>query len=199
MRAELPPPGETARAAAEELSQPKYRAAEPWWGQVIEWLERMWTRFVEWLVTASDAVGGPLVMALIVVFVVIGAALVVTAHLGRRRARNVEARLRREYEISRGLDPAELEEMARAAERSGDLETAFRLLFRAALVRFDRAGLIDLKPGTTSGTVAESLDSEQFDRVAHRFDLVVYGDQPAEPTDPSSVRELVSHLLGVKR
>jgi hypothetical protein len=199
VRAELPSPEEVTRAALQELSQPKYRQGEPWWTRLIAWLERMWTRFVEWLLEASEAVGGPAVLALIVGVVVIAAAILITANLGRRRARSVEARLRTEFERSRGLDPAELEARASEAEGAGDLATAFRLLFRAALVRLDRAGLIDLQPGTTSGSLVETLGSDRFAAIAARFDAVVYGDRPAEPSDLTSVREVVPELLGARR
>lgn len=198
MRGELPPPEEIVQAVHDELSQPKYRVGAPWWTQLVEFLERLWARFVDWVMAISQYVGGPLVMALLVGAALVVTVVLVTAHLGRRRARQIEERIRREHEAARGLDPSRLEREAEEAERAGDLAGAFRLLFRAALLRLDDAGMIDLRPGTTSGSVAEQLGSDDFASVAARFDAVVYGDRPATPADPGSVRSLLVVLLGVR-
>lgn len=138
-------------------------------------------------------------MALLVGAVLVVTVVLVTVHLGRRRARSIEARIRREHEAARGKDPAELERRAEEAERSNDHARAFRLLFQSALLRLNTAGMIDLRPGTTSGSVAEQLGSEAFAAVASRFDAVVYGDRPATPRDPESVRSLLTGLLGTRR
>ena len=196
MRGELPPADEIARAAAEELSQPRYRLGSPWWSRLVDFLERAWVRFVEWVTAISDAVGGPLVMALLVGAVLVVTTALVTTNLGRRRARQVEARLRREHERVRGLDPTELELQAEGAERRGDLAEAFHLLFQAALIHLDRAGVIDLTPGTTTGLLAEALATPEFEHLAGRFDAVVYGDKPATQDDVDSARRLPDTVLG---
>jgi hypothetical protein len=196
MRGDPPPPDEIARAIADELAQAKYRLGTPWWSRVIDFLERAWVRFVEWLTAVSEFVGGPVVMALLVGGVLLVTAVVVTANLGRRRARRIDERIRREHEAARGIDPADLEARARQAEARGDHALAMRLLFQAALVRLDRAELIDLRPGTTSGTVAESLGSTEFTLVVDRFDAVVYGDRPSTDADPEMVRQMTASLLG---
>lgn len=183
------------QAIADELSEAKYRQGEAWWSRLVDGLEEAWLRFVDWAAEVSDAIGGPLVLGLIV-FAVLGAVTVaVTANLGRRRARLVADRLRREHEAVRGLDPAELERRADTAERSGDYATAFRLRFRAALVRLDRAGLIDMRPGTTSHEVSRALARPEFEVLADRFDEVVYGDRDATKTDLDRVRSLTAELL----
>lgn len=196
MRGELPPADEIARAAAEELSQPRYRLGSPWWSRVVDFLERAWVRFVEWVTAISDAVGGPVVMALLVGAVLVVTTAIVTTNLGRRRARQVEARIRREHERVRGLDPAELELRAEAAEERGDLAEAFHLLFQAALIHLDRAGAIDLTPATTTGLLAEELATPEFGHLAGRFDAVVYGDKPAIQDDVDAARHLPDRMLG---
>ncbi len=189
------PPDEIERAVAEELALPKYRLGSPWWARLVEWLERAWVRLVEWMTAASDYVGGPVIMAILVGGAVAAIVAMVTVNLGRRRARRIDERIRREHHEARGLDPGELEVRAGAAEDRGDHAEAMRLLFRAGLIRLDRAGLIDLRPGTTSGTVAAYLGSPEFERVAARFDAVVYGERPATPADPDLVRALTTSLL----
>lgn len=138
-------------------------------------------------------------MALLVGGALITTVVLVTTHLGRRRARTVDERIRREHQAVRGLDPADLEGEADEAQLAGEYARAFRLLFRAALLRLDRAGMIDLRPGTTSGSVADQLGSDQFRAVATRFDAVVYGDHPATAADTRSVRSLLDQLLGMRR
>lgn len=190
-----PLPEDIARAVADELAEPKYRLGRSWWSRVLEWLQQAWARFLEWAAEISEYVGGPVVLALLVGGALVALTVVVTANLGRRRARLVDERVRREHEAARGLDPSDLERRAAEAEASGDHKTALRLLFRAGLVRLDRAGLIDLRPGTTSGTVAESVGSPDFARLARRFDAVVYGDLPATAADPELARTVTASLL----
>lgn len=194
------PPEQVRRAIADELSEAKYRLGVPWWTRVVESLERWWIRFVEWVTAISERVGGPLVMALLVGMLLVVTAAVVTSNLGRRRARLVDARIRREHEAARGLDPADLERRATTAEEAGDMAGALRLLFRAALIRLDREGMIDLRPGTTTGTVVESLESADFATMAARFDAVIYGGKPATPDDPGAMRAVTRSLLtGARR
>lgn len=197
--AALATPEEIERAITEELSQPKYRVAEPWWTGVVDALSRAWVRFIEWALGVSEYVGGPLVMGALVGATILGAAAVVTANLGKRRARVVADRIRREHQAVRGWDPDELERRASEAESAEDFLTAFRLLFQSALIRLDAAGIIDLSPSATSAGLAEALHSPAFDRVVNRFDAVVYGGRDATPEDLELVRGVLPALLGVSR
>jgi hypothetical protein len=133
-------------------------------------------RIVEPVVTAlgnlfgSEALGWPLLALLVL------GALVLVARLVRRRA---WAGLYEGGERApRRVDPARLEREADEAERRGDLERAIRLRFRAGLLRLDRAQAIALEPSTTSGQVARTLRSRDFEDVASSFDSVVYGRRP---------------------
>lgn len=199
MRGELPPADEIVRAATDELSQPRYRLGSPWWTRLVDFLERAWVRFVEWVTAISEAVGGPLVMALLVGAVLVTATALITTNLGRRRARRVEERIRREHERVRGLDPADLERRGDEAEARGDLDEAFHLLFQAGLIHLDRAGVIDLTPGATTGRLAEALGSGDFRHLAERFDAVVYGDKPATDDDVTAARRLPATVLATVR
>ena len=193
--ADGPPGEEIGQAIADELAQPKYRLGTSWWSRVLDWLQQAWVRFLEWATEISEYVGGPVVLALLVGGALVGVTVAVTANLGHRRARLVDERIRREHEAARGLDPVVLERRATEAEQNGDYAGALRLLFRAALIRLDRAGMIDLRPGTTSGTVAESVGSTDFAALAERFDAVAYGDAPASKTDPELARAVVAGIL----
>lgn len=188
-------PQEITEAITEELAEPKYRFEEPWYADLIDWLERAWTRFVEWLVRVSEAVGGPVVAGIIVGAVLVGVVALITINLGRRRARLVEERLRRERQTVRGLDPGDLERQADEAAAQGHDDEAFRFQFQALLIRLDEAGMIDLRPGTTTGLVDDALDSAEFHSVATRFDAVVYGGAPGRPQDRADVIALNRSLV----
>jgi hypothetical protein len=96
-------------------------------------------------------------------------------------------------------DPDALDRRAREAAARGEHELALRLAFRAGLARLDRRGVIELRPSLSTGAVARALDSPQFDRVAARFDEVVYGRRPAAPADVAAAREVWSEVLRDRR
>ena len=96
-------------------------------------------------------------------------------------------------------DPDTLDRRAREAAERGDHELALRLGFRAGLARLDRRGVIELRPSLSTGDVARALHSPEFDRVAARFDEVVYGRRPAAPADVDSAREAWSAVLTDRR
>ena len=151
MRSEPPSPEEILAQIAAELAEPQYRMGTPWWERVIEWLTRAWIVFVEWLTEISDLVGGPLVLASIVAVVLGGAIAAITVNLGRRRARRIDERLRREHEAVRGLDPVDLDR--RAAEAEPRATTPRRCgSCQAGLIRPDRRA--DRSPGDHLRTVA---------------------------------------------
>jgi hypothetical protein len=87
------------------------------------------------------------------------------------------------------LDPRRLEREAAAAERRGDYELALRLLFRAGLLRLDRAEAIEFRESLTTGDVARRLRLPAFDRLGARFDEIAYGREPARQHDVESSRE----------
>jgi hypothetical protein len=123
----------------------------------------------------SPSIGYPLAVLL-----VLGALLVI----GRVVRQRAWAGLYETGERApRRVDPARLEREADEAERSGDLERAIRLRFRAGLLRLDRAKAIALEPSTTSGEVSRTLRSRDFEDVASSFDAVVYGRRPPRSED----------------
>ena len=118
---------------------------------------------------------------------VVAAAAVVTWRLVGERGRE-RPRLGRRAGPDDLADPAELEARADAAERRGDLAGALRLRFRAGLLRLDRIGALELRPGLTNRGVARRLRSARFDGLAVDFDEVVYGGRPATADDVGEAR-----------
>lgn len=89
---------------------------------------------------------------------------------------------------SRSLGAAELERQADEAERRGELRRAFRLRFRAGLVRLDDAGVIALQPSLTTGQLVRRIPSPSLARLARTFEEIVYGGRPAGPEDVEAAR-----------
>jgi hypothetical protein len=87
-----------------------------------------------------------------------------------------------------GLDAHALERAADDAEKSGDLDLALRLRFRAGLLRLDAAGVIELRPSLTSGQAARRLRLRTFDELAMTFDAVTYGRRAATKPDTDAAR-----------
>ena len=121
-------------------------------------------------------------------------AAIVASRVGRRRAaRALEGS--GEPAGAKALDPARLEREAREAERRGDLVTALRLLFRAGLLRLDRARAIVLRDSLTTGEVRRRLRLPEFDALARSFDEVVYGGRRPEPGDVEAFRRSWTSVL----
>ena len=187
---------ERLREEAERiLAQPRYRAQPTNSERLGEWLEQLWFRFVEFLASVAHLIGGPLVLGLILFFVVVIAAVLVTRNLGQRRVREIELRIMREQVLARGADPADLEREAQRAASGADYSTALRLTFRAGLLRLDETGQIRYRPGLTSAEVAELLASPEFEVLARRFDEVVYGHRTATADDFALARQGWQQLL----
>ncbi len=87
-----------------------------------------------------------------------------------------------------GEDPVELERLANAAERAGDLTRAVRLRFRAGLLRLGERGAITYRPSLTTTEVRHALGSETFDDLARTFERVAYGGQDANAPDLEAAR-----------
>lgn len=131
---------------------------------------------------------------LILVIAVIGVAALTSIRLIRRRnaagvaPRPKERRRRQE-------DPAELERRADHAEREGHLELAFRLRFRAGLLRLDVAGLVPYRLSITTGQLTQTVHSATFKALATAFDEIAYGGRPAAPADLEAARAGWPHVL----
>ena len=152
-------------------------------------------RLADWLspvigvIPALDDIvpgGRPVVWLLLALLVAGAAAAVAIRTLQRRTASPRRGAPWRPAPVHD--DPDELERIAGEAAARGDHELALRLGFRAGLLRLDRRGVIDLRPSLATADVGRALRSEDFDRVATRFDEVAYGGRPAAAADVEAAR-----------
>lgn len=182
-----------ARADARRiLAQRRYRESElprplhgvlVWIGERLEPVERL-----------IDRIPGPPALAWTVIgALVVALAVVLALRLARRRSAEVVTATRGRR--LRPEDPRRLEHEAAEAERRGELERALRLLFRAGLLRLDRAGAIRFRESLTSGDVARRLRSADFRALAAAFDEIVYGRRPPQPEDVTAARESWRRVL----
>lgn len=84
--------------------------------------------------------------------------------------------------------PEELERAAEAAEAQRDYALAVRLRFRAGLLRLADSGVVDFRPSDTSLSLRRKLASPVFDKLADRFDAIVYGRRVATPEDAEDAK-----------
>ena len=170
---------DTAReAAARELADPAYRAAEPSLAsRVLDWLGR---RIADLL----SGLGGPVPGGLVVVVVL---ALAVFAVVRVRVGRLTGHRRGDRPVFDRVHTTADHRRAAELAYERGDLTDAVRERFRAIVRELEAKGVLDQRHGRTVDEIAaragERLPDHRHDlrRAATLFDDVVYGGR--RPTD----------------
>jgi hypothetical protein len=185
------PAGEVARRQAEQvLAQPEFRPSstprplrgllrrlgevlEPVLGPVVRAAERVWADPVARVAAALAA---------------IAAVTIASAALVRRRARAVAGERDRTRRRSAVETPEALERSADAAERAGDGARAYRLRFRAGVLRLAREGALAYRPTLTTGDLRRQLHSPAFDALASRFDEIAYGGGTTTAPDLDAVR-----------
>ncbi len=142
-------------------------------------------RFLSRLGDSLPDPGSPPWLALAAAVMVV--AVVVVLRLARDRGRERPDH-RAGKRAEDGTDPVRLEAQADEAERRGQLAEALRLRFRAGLVRLDRMGVLELRPGLTNRAVARVLRSPRFDGLRVDFDEIVYGGRAATADDVGEAR-----------
>ncbi|MGH9138173.1 MAG: DUF4129 domain-containing protein [Acidimicrobiales bacterium] len=125
----------------------------------------------------------------------IAGATVVAARLTKRRTAAVARGPAGVREVSAEDDPARLDQLADEAERRGDLRLAYRLRFRAGVLRLKRAGVVADRPSMTTGALARQVHSPGFDHLAGDFDEVAYGELPVAPSDLAEARQTWRRVL----
>jgi hypothetical protein len=183
-------PGSARTDAREIVSERRFRGTD---------VPRPFRRLVEWLGgqlrpadAAVDRLAGWLPGGRSTLWTILGGLVVLLAALAasrvaRRRAARAVAAAPDGGEAG-VLDPALLERAAKDAEGRGDLEAAFRLLFRAGLLRLHSARAIVLRDSLTTGQVRRRLALPEFDRLAASFDEVAYGGRRPEAEEVDAFR-----------
>ncbi|MDP9006906.1 MAG: DUF4129 domain-containing protein [Actinomycetota bacterium] len=153
------------------------RRVGEWLRPIGEPLGRLWSRL------AANAPGR---VALAVA--VVGTAALVSIALIRRRTGAGESRGGGSHERRGREDPDALDREADAAERAGNLERAFRLRFRAGLLRLDEAGVIVDHPALTTGELTRRVSSPRLRGLASAFEEITYGGRAADADDLRTAR-----------
>ncbi len=186
--AEAVDPDAARQAARAVLGDPRYRrdpAPRPLRSQ-LEWLGDRLSAAGEFLGRIIDKVPGVLWLTFAIAAVIAGVVYFTRNARGRRLASTIAGRSRRRSEPPE--DPDALERDADDAERSGDLERALRLRFRAGLLRLGVRGTIRYRPSVTTDEVRRALGSQTFDELARAFEEIVYGRRPAQRPDVDAAR-----------
>ena len=182
-------PADDRRLAQEILDEQRFNGADvprPFAGP-LEWLGDRLQPVADWLESlGGDVPGGPVVLWMALVALVIVAAGAIASVTIRRRAVAVERA--RAAALPATEDPHALEREADRAERDGAWERAVRLRFRAGLLRLDRRHVIEYRPSLTTGEVARAVGSPAFLEVGERFDAIAYGGRPAGRDDAEHAR-----------
>lgn len=185
-----PSPADAARAEARRiLAERRFRPSRTprplrgvlrrlggWIRPVADPVRRLW-----------EEVAGSFLWRAVLVTAVVGVAALSSIRLVRRRnaagvAQGTRERRRRQD------DPDELERRADRAEREGHLDLAFRLRFRAGLLRLDVAGIVPWRPSLTTGQLTEEVRSPTLAELADAFDEITYGGRSAAPADLEAAR-----------
>ena len=88
-----------------------------------------------------------------------------------------------------GVSAARLRQEADRAERSGNLDEALRLRFRAGLVDLDSRELIELRPALTNHELLRDVPSATLAGLVDGFEAVAYGGRPADADDLRTARD----------
>jgi hypothetical protein len=88
-----------------------------------------------------------------------------------------------------GMSAARLRQEADRAERSGDLDEALRLRFRAGLAELDSRELIELRPALTNHELLRDVPSATLAGLVDGFEAVAYGGRPADADDLRTARD----------
>jgi hypothetical protein len=180
-------PGDEARAILEGRRFKPPPALRPFRG-VLRWLGDRLQPVGGPVARFWDRMAGNTPGRVVLVVAVIGAAVLVSVGLIRRRTTVGISRARGTRERRRLEDPDDLEREADAAELAGNLERALRLRFRAGLLRLDQAGVIAYRPALTTGELTRRVPSPRLRELASAFEEIAYGGRPVEADDLQSAR-----------
>jgi hypothetical protein len=195
--AAIRPDPEQARSWVErELSRPEYQRSLR--ERFLAWLDHLLSSLSTVSLNAS-----PLSTA-VVVLLVVGLLVLVLVVAARLRREPGAPRTDGGVLSDRGTSPDEHRASAIAALEAGDVDLALVEAFRTVASRALRRGLLDDRPGLTADELAVDLGpafpahADALTRAAMLFDLVFYGDQPADPADARAVLDLDEALRAAR-
>ncbi len=183
-----------------------YQLTPPARVQVEEWLAGLLRRLRQMLGGLSES--GPLAglppwMTWVIAGVLIALLVLILAHIALtvRRAL-VEPAVRRGPSVGerRREDPAALLASAEQARNRGDYDRAVRLLYRAALARLDRLGVLRFDAARTNWENLRALPADQpvvraaMATLARAVDDIAYGGAPALRSTAERCRASVDAL-----
>ncbi len=190
---------EASRWAAEELSKPVYRDAQP------DWLTDLWRQFTDWLRSLNSGdpaidsgVAVPAIGVTIVILIAV-AILLARPRLNARRRPAGDV-----VDADPSISPAEYRRLAAAAAARSDWRTAVVEQFRAIVRSAEERTVIDPLPGRTADEVAGQLAgafggcAAQLRRAADQFDAVRYGSEDATARDHADMVGLDQLLESAK-
>ncbi len=159
-----------------ELAKPEYQAAKPTWFDIAS------KAVQDWLASLFQGPGGDAGPVLLTVFVVVIAALIVTAFLifGLPRVNRRAASARTVLGEDDTRSAEELRRSAADAARAGDWVLAIEEQFRAIAVGLDERTLVTVTPGTTATEFAARAgavvpaERARLAEAARAFDEVRY-------------------------
>jgi hypothetical protein len=168
------------RAAAAELADPGYRAAEPsLLSRVIKWLGDRLSALLDGI---SNIVPGGFVGLIVIIAVLIVLAVVIRLKVGRT---SLAARVERQVFEGRARSADEHRRAADAAAASGEFGEAVRERFRAIVRALEERGLLDQRSGRTADEAAADAGrvlpgcAAELIGGARLFDDVHYGGRTA--------------------
>lgn len=132
--------------------------------------------------------GGPLVLGALLAVALVGLGAALARRAGRRLGVAPAGASPRGGE-DEAMSAARLRRRAEEAERSGQLDEALRLRFRAGLVDLDGRELIELRPALTNRELLRAVRSPTLETLVDGFEAVAYGGRPAMLEDVASARD----------
>ncbi len=204
--AQLPPPEQIRQTSEEVLSRPDYELDTPmqvpnfsWLGELILWLLQP----LKWFIELTEGLPEVLRWILIILLVILLIALVAHILYSLISAIRGTPRRLRDDAVSRhrAVDPATLESEAEAASSRGDYIGAIRLLFRASLLRIQKAEKKKFRPGFTNRDLLKRYRTtalvEPLREFVETIDAKWYGEEICVEEDYLARRQDHQRLMAI--
>lgn len=198
---------EAVRAAAREiLARDEFRQPEHhWWDTLYFYLthpDLLAALAIDWLAEQYfEGTTRQLLFAWMLTALIVVLAIVFVFRLLRSTSADRAFRVEGGLAIS-SQSSAELFAEADAHEKEGNWSEAVRVRYAATIARFGEEGLVNRRPGKTSGEYAHEVaknvpgEAEAFFEATRLFELVWYGDHEASERDAHELKRLTGRRRG---